>query len=68
MQHSFPYVTLDSRQLKKKLKLRLLSRASMLNNPKTFQNTGIPTLPLEEQMKAMAALNNAEKVCCILFM
>jgi hypothetical protein len=40
----------------------------MLNNPKTFQNTGIPTLPLEEQMKAMAALNNAEKVCCILFM
>jgi len=40
----------------------------MLNDSKTFQNTSLPTLPLEEQTKAMAALNKAEKVCCILFM
>jgi len=40
----------------------------MLNNSKTFQNTSLSTLPLEEQTKAMAALNKAEKVCFILFM
>ena len=52
----------------KKIKLRMLSRASMLNNSKTFHNTSLPTLPLGEQTKAMAALNKAEKVRCILFM
>jgi len=39
----------------------MLSQASILNNSKTFQNTSLPTLPLEEQTKAMAALNKAEK-------
>jgi hypothetical protein len=34
---------------------------------KKFQNTSLLTLPLEEQRKAMDALNKAEKVCCIFF-
>jgi hypothetical protein len=63
MQHNFPI-----RDNKKKIKLRMLSRASMFNNSKTFQNTSPATLPLEEQTKAMAALNKAQKVCCILNM
>ena len=45
----------------------MLSRASMLNNSKTFQNTSLATLPLEEQTKAMAPLNKAQKVCCIFY-
>jgi hypothetical protein len=39
----------------------MLSRASMLSNSKHFR-TQAHSLPLEEQTKTMAALNNAEKV------